>query len=103
MMLAALTSVVYGSLVLAGGIMGYRKARSRASLVSGLVSAAFLFLAAILIFRGNPIGSRLAMAVALLLLVFFAIRWLKGGKFMPAGLMVMSSAIALALLAWGGS
>jgi uncharacterized membrane protein (UPF0136 family) len=41
--------------------------------------------------------------MALLLLVFFAMRWLKGKKFMPAGLMVMSSAIALALLAWGGS
>ncbi len=103
MMLATLTSVVYGGLVLAGGITGYRKARSRASLVAGLVSAAFLLLAAILILRGDPIGPRLAMAVALLLLVFFAMRWLKGGKFMPAGLMVVSSAIALALLAWGGS
>ncbi|MCI0657350.1 MAG: hypothetical protein L0170_09805 [Acidobacteria bacterium] len=103
MMLAALTSLIYGSLVLAGGIMGYRKAHSRASLLSGLLSAAFLILAAILIFRGDPIGLRLATVVALLLLVFFAMRWLKGKKFMPAGLMVMSSALALALLAWGGS
>ena len=103
MMLAVLTSVIYGGLVLAGGIVGYRKAHSRASLLAGVVSAAFLLLAAILMSRGDPIGFRLAMAVSLLLLVFFAMRWLKGKKFMPAGLMVLSSAIALALLAWGGS
>jgi len=103
MMLAMLTSVVYGCLVLAGGLMGYRKAGSRASLVSGLASAVVLLAAASLIFKGNPLGARLAMAVALLLLVFFATRWLKGRKFMPAGLMVLSSAIALALLAWSGA
>jgi uncharacterized membrane protein (UPF0136 family) len=103
MMIAALTSVVYGSLVLAGGIVGYRKAQSRASLLAGLISEALLLLAAILIFFGYPLGSKLAMAVAALLLVFFAMRWLKGRKFMPAGLMVLSSAIALALLVWSGS
>jgi len=103
MMLAALTSVIYGSLVLAGGVVGYRKAHSRASLVSGIVSEAVLLAAALLIFRGNLLGLKLAMATALLLLVFFTMRWLKGRKFMPAGLMVVSSAIALALLAWGGS
>jgi len=103
MMLAMLTSVVYGCLVLAGGLMGYRKAGSQASLVSGLAAAVVLLAAASLIFKGNPLGARLAMAVALLLLVFFATRWLKGRKFMPAGLMVLSSAIALALLAWSGA
>ena len=103
MMLAMLTSVVYGCLVLAGGLMGYRKAGSQASLVSGVASAVVLLAAASLIFKGNPLGVRLAMAVALLLLVFFTTRWLKGRKFMPAGLMVLSSAIALALLAWSGA
>lgn len=103
MMLAMLTAVIYGSLVLVGGIMGYRKAQSRASLVSGSASGAILLIAAILMFRGNSGGVWLAIGVALLLLVFFTMRWLKGGKFMPAGMMVLSSAIALALLAWGGS
>jgi uncharacterized membrane protein (UPF0136 family) len=103
MMLAAITSVIYGTLVLAGGIMGYRKAQSRASLVSGIASEAILLVAAFLMFRGNSGGAWLAMAVALLLLVFFAMRWLKGGKFMPAGMMVLCSAVALTLLAWGGS
>ena len=103
MMLAALTSVIYGSFVLAGGIVGYRKAGSRASLLAGLVSEALLLLAAMLIFSGNPLGGKLAMAVAALLLIFFAMRWLKGRKFMPAGLMVLSSAIALALLVWSSS
>jgi uncharacterized membrane protein (UPF0136 family) len=103
MMLAALTSVIYGSFVLAGGIVGYRKAGSRASLLAGLVSEALLLLAAMLIFSGNPLGLKLAMSVAAMLLVFFAMRWLKGRKFMPAGLMVLSSAVTLALLAWSSA
>ena len=97
-MLAALTSVIYGVLVLAGGILGYRKAHSHASLVSGSISGALLLAAAILSVAGNAWGKRLAMATAALLLLFFAARWLKGRRFMPAGLMVLSSAVALALL-----
>jgi len=102
-MLAALTSVVYGSLVLAGGFMGYRKAGSRPSLIAGIASDGLLLAAALLIFMGHPLGAKLAMAVTALLLVFFGVRWLKGRKFMPAGLMALCSTAALALLAWSGS
>ena len=100
-MLAAITSFVYGSLVLLGGIIGFRKAGSRASLIAGIASEFLLLLAAALSFHGHSAGATLAMAVAALLFVFFMWRWFKGRKFMPAGLMVVASAAALVLLAWG--
>ena len=103
MILAAVTAVVYGGLVLAGGFMGFRKAGSKPSLIAGIVADTLLVLAALLMFFGQPAGAKLAMGVAALLLVFFGMRWLKGRKFMPAGLMVLCSAVALILLAWGGA
>jgi len=103
MMLSVITSLVYGGLVLVGGVIGFRKAGSRPSLIAGIASDALLVLAAVLLILGRPAGGTLAMAVAALLLVFFGWRWAKSGKFMPAGLMVLSSAVALALLAWGST
>jgi len=94
----ALTAFVYGALVLAGGWVGYKKAGSRPSLVSSILSAAVLLLAAVLSLSGNPAGDTLAMAVALVLLVFFGVRLAKSGKFMPAGLMVAVSLATLVVL-----
>jgi uncharacterized membrane protein (UPF0136 family) len=91
----------YGALVLAGGLAGFLKARSRPSLIAGLVSGALLLGAGILMQRGNPAGWIGAMVVAAALGAFFGGRWLKGRKFMPAGMMVLASVAALALLAWG--
>jgi uncharacterized membrane protein (UPF0136 family) len=95
----AVTSLVYGLLVLAGGWIGYKKAGSQASLISGAASGALLLLAAILSLRGGALGGRLAMAVALVLLLFFGYRFARGRKFMPAGLMTLASIAALAVLA----
>ncbi|HEU5181604.1 MAG TPA: TMEM14 family protein [Candidatus Polarisedimenticolia bacterium] len=98
----AWVAFVYGAIVLAGGVMGFVKARSRASLIAGVASFALLLGAGALMLRGEKAGWIAAMAVAGLLLAFFAARWLKGRKFMPAGMMVLASAAALVLLAWGG-
>jgi uncharacterized membrane protein (UPF0136 family) len=94
----AVLSLIYGSLVLVGGIIGYRKAGSRPSLIAGVVSEALLCLAGLLLFIGSRWGLVLAVGVAALLLLFFAVRWVKGGKFMPAGLMALCSALTLLAL-----
>ena len=94
----AVTTFVYGALVLAGGWIGYRKASSRPSLITGAISAALLFLAAILSARGNPAGDRIALIVALVLAAFFGYRLARGRKLMPAGLMVVISVAVLAIL-----
>jgi uncharacterized membrane protein (UPF0136 family) len=94
----AVTTFVYGALVLAGGWIGYRKASSRPSLITGIISGALLFLAGILSARGNPAGDRIALVVAFVLTAFFAYRLARGRKFMPAGLMVGLSVAVLLIL-----
>lgn len=98
----AVTSLVYGALVFAGGWMGYSKAGSRPSLVSGAASGILLLVAAFLSFGGHAAGDRLGMVVAFVLLAFFAYRFARGRKFMPAGLMVLASLGALALYYFSG-
>lgn len=102
MIFPAAVAFVYGGLVLGGGFLGFKKAGSRPSLIAGVVSEVLLLCAGLLMLLENRAGWLLAMAVAGLLLAFFAARWLKGRRFMPAGMMVLASAAALALLAWGG-
>jgi uncharacterized membrane protein (UPF0136 family) len=96
----AIISLLYGGLVLAGGVVGYRKAGSRPSLIAGIASDALMSVAALLLFLGNRLGLALALGVAALLLLFFGFRWFKGRKFMPAGMMALSSASTLLLLLW---
>lgn len=97
----AVTAFVYGALVFAGGWTGYRKASSLPSLITGAISGALLFLAGILSARGNPAGGRLSLIVALILAAFFGYRLARGGKFMPAGLMVLLSVATLLILYFG--
>ena len=94
----AITALVYGALVFAGGWVGYKKAGSRPSLISSSLSAAVLLIAAVLSLSGLSAGNMVAMVVALVLLVFFGYRLAKGGKFMPAGLMVAVSLATLVVL-----
>ena len=94
----AVTTFVYGALVLAGGWMGYRKASSRPSLITGAISGALLLLAGILSAGGNPAGVRIALIVAFILAAFFGYRLVRGRKFMPAGLMVVISVAVLLIL-----
>jgi len=95
---SASIAIVYGALVLLGGWMGYAKAKSKPSLIAGAISGALLWFAAILSMSGNPLGSRMALIVGILLLLLFGYRFAKGGKFMPSGLMALASLIAVAAL-----
>ncbi len=83
----------YLVLVLAGGIIGRVKAGSRISLISALAAAVPLAICGLGVW---PVW--VAEVVVGALLVIFAIRYAKGGKFMPAGLMSLVSAVTLVLL-----
>jgi uncharacterized membrane protein (UPF0136 family) len=84
---------VYIVLLLVGGLMGWLKAKSKVSLVTSAVSAALLALCAMnIVFRAYVADIILAA-----LLVVFAIRLGKTKKFMPSGLMLTLTIIALAL------
>lgn len=98
--IAAVVLLVYAVLMLVGGVIGYRAAGSKASLIAGAISSAFLF-AAYADSRSNPQrGFALAAVVALLLAINFGIRFAKTGNFMPPGMLMAVSVLALLVLGW---
>jgi uncharacterized membrane protein (UPF0136 family) len=80
---------VIGFLVGAGGVMGFVKAKSKASLISGLVSAVLYFIAFAVSQQDAKAGAIMGSAVSIALCIVFAIRLKKTGKFMPAGLLLI--------------
>ncbi|UIE39160.1 TMEM14 family protein [Leptodesmis sichuanensis] len=91
--------LVYALLVAIGGIVGYIKASSQQSLISGLVSGIALAIAWFLSLQNPSAGFALATFLALGLLIVFAIRFRKTGKLMPAGLMAALSLVAMVIFA----
>ena len=103
-----MTSISFSSLILAyavfvaiGGGIGFLKSKSKVSLFSGLGSAALL-LVAYFVSRANPTGGlAIALGSAIALCAVFLMRLKKTGKFMPAGLMGIVSAVAAVVFALG--
>ncbi len=87
---------LYGLLVFVGGIIGYVKAKSRASLISGIGSAMLLGIASSLVSAGNVrIGAGMGMFIALALIGRFFPAFMKTKKVMPAGMVVALGAVVL--------
>lgn len=86
--------IVYLVLLLVGGLMGFLKAGSRVSLITSVVFAAAL---AFCIWGGLAKGLTIAMILQGMLAVVFAIRLKKTRKFMPSGLMLVVTVLALIL------
>ncbi len=88
---------IYILLLLAGGLFGYLKAGSKISLMTASISAALLVLTAIPGFLDLRMRRGLADVIMAALIVVFAIRLTKTKKFMPSGMMLCLTGIALAL------
>jgi uncharacterized membrane protein (UPF0136 family) len=87
---------IYIVLLLVGGLFGFFKAKSKVSLITSAISAALLILTAIPLFQ-PAIARTLADIIMAALLVVFAIRLSKTKKFMPSGMMLVVTVLALAL------
>ena len=99
----ALVVLIYGVLVLAGGVMGYMKAQSMASLVAGGISGLLLIGAALLMTRGSyGLGWWAALIISVLLLARFAVASLSNFKVMPGGLMILLSLVTIIVLLTAG-
>ena len=86
----------YGALVLVGGVIGYLKAKSRASLIAGIVCSGLLDLAAGLVIVGSlRLGAALGAVTALALIGRFFPAFRRTRKFMPAGIVVAVGALVL--------
>lgn len=84
---------VYIALLMAGGIMGFVKAGSKASLI-----ASSAFSAVLCLFALGVLPIRFSWIVLAFLLLFFGKRFADTKKIMPSGLMSALSAIALILV-----
>lgn len=84
---------IYIILLLAGGGMGFFKAKSKASLIASSIFAALLIACAL---KVCP-WPYCADAVLGVLLVFFGMRFAKSKKLMPAGMMSVLTVAALVL------
>ena len=93
MNLAILATIVYGLLAGLGGIWGYIKSQSKPSLISGCLSGIILLIAAVMQIRGSSWGLTIAKLIVLSLVAVFAVRLIKTGKFMPAGIMLAAGIV----------
>jgi uncharacterized membrane protein (UPF0136 family) len=87
---ALLVLWVYIVLLFLGGLTGFLKAGSKASLIASSIFAAILILFAL-----NILPFRYNWIVLAFLAVFFASRWGRSKKMMPNGVMVILSVAAL--------
>ena len=78
---------VFGALSIAGGLVGFLKAKSVPSLVAGGIAGGLLVLAGYLVGTSGKPGLYLGLALSVLLAGRFVPAFLKTKKPMPAGLM----------------
>jgi len=89
---------IYIVLLLAGGLIGFFKAKSKVSLISSAVFAALLAVLAVPGIFERKFAAGAANVLLAILLVVFAFRLGKTRKFMPSGLMLALTGLMLVLL-----
>lgn len=90
--------LILSILILAGGVAGFLKAQSKASLIAGLASAALLIVSYSISLRNAHWGLIAGAIICGLLTVVFGIRLKKTGKFMPSGMLLALCGIELVAL-----
>ena len=85
---------VYSTLLLFGGVMGFVKGKSKVSLIMALVFSVLIDLCSVNVINAPHLPKIL---IGVLILVF-AMRLAKTKKFMPSGMMLVVSALALVAL-----
>jgi uncharacterized membrane protein (UPF0136 family) len=94
--------IVFGILTIAGGVVGYVKAGSVASIVAGGITGVLLLAAAFILPEYRIVGLATAFSVSLLLAAQFVPKFLRTGRVMPAGMMSILSVIGIivAIAVW---
>ncbi|MFQ5751936.1 MAG: TMEM14 family protein, partial [bacterium] len=86
--------LIYGILVIVGGILGYVKSKSVPSIISGSIFGVLIVGSSLLMFKAIALGSYAALVLSVFLAVLFGFRFKVSRKFMPAGLMIILSLAA---------
>ena len=94
-----ITLGIYAVLLAVGGLIGYLKASSRASLIAGSISALAAFTALGLSMGSSRWGTPLGLILSIVLFLLFGYRYaVKTRKFMPSGLLAVVSLVVLAVM-----
>ena len=89
---------LFGALTILGGVMGFVKAGSKASLIAGGVSGVLILVAAWLVMSGSvQAGLILGLVISAVLEMRFLPAFVKTKKPMPAGMMAVLSMIGTVL------
>ncbi len=90
--------LMFGVLAIVGGVIGFVKAQSKASLIAGGISGLLLIVGAVLIANGSlTAGLILSQAISLILALRFVPAFLKTRGWMPSGMMSILSVIGVAV------
>jgi uncharacterized membrane protein (UPF0136 family) len=76
--LKVIATLVYGLMILAGGIMGYITARSVPSLISGGLLGLAAIIGGIMMWTGRSAGFVVALIATILVALFFGFQLVKG-------------------------
>ena len=89
--------MIFGALVLVGGVIGYATKASVPSLVAGSGFGIALLVSAWAMLKGKTIGWYVALGLAAIIALYLGNQYWQGGVLMPAGLMAALSLLALVL------
>lgn len=91
MKINGIATIIYSLLLFLGGMIGYYKAHSVASIAMGSIFAILLLISGIGILKNSVLAYFSAIGLSLLLTVFFSYRFYMTEKFFPAGMMALIS------------
>jgi uncharacterized membrane protein (UPF0136 family) len=106
--IARYSVLILSIFMLVGGILGFVKAQSKASLIAGVASAILLAICFGVSLSNTSSGLIAAFVIACALDVVFAKRLVKTKKFMPSGMLLIVNGITqvivlIALVTGGGA
>jgi uncharacterized membrane protein (UPF0136 family) len=87
----------YGVMMAVGGVIGYLKVHSKASLISGVGFGLLLLASGYGVWQGSRDSLVASAVIAALLMIIFAIRVIKTRRLMPAGMLAVLSVLALVI------
>ena len=98
MTLATFVVLIYGLFTLVGGVIGYVKAKSKASLIAGTISGVVLLGCAYGFTEGVGVAYWISLIVALVLGIRFTKKWVGTHRVMPDLLMIIFSVATLVVV-----